>query len=90
MIKLKIGRYICEIKEDDLIFDNGVCYQIITQKVGTDKSYPIMSKKLFNDLKKTGLIFTNDRLKLAAMNKYNDACFIFWKFDISRMERLGY
>lgn len=59
MIKLKIGRYICEIKKDDLILDNDACYQIITQKVGRDKSYPIMSKKLFNDLKKTGLIFTN-------------------------------
>lgn len=53
MVKLKIGRKILDISENDLILDNGACYQIVTQKVckGFDWHYPIMSKKLFNDLK---------------------------------------
>lgn len=53
MIKLKIGRKIYELDSKDIILDNGVCYQIITQKdtKGFSWSYPVMSKKLFNDLK---------------------------------------
>lgn len=52
MVKLKVGRNIIELDEKDLILDNGACYQIVTKKVGGfDWHYPIMSKKLFNDLK---------------------------------------
>ena len=53
MVKLKVGRNILELDEKDLILDNGACYQIVTKKVGGfDWYYPIMSKKLFHDLKK--------------------------------------
>lgn len=30
----KIGRYVLDINEKDIILDNGACYQIITKKVG--------------------------------------------------------
>lgn len=30
MVKLKVGRNILEISENDLILDNGACYQIVT------------------------------------------------------------
>lgn len=57
MVKLKVGRNIIELDEKDLILDNGACYQIVTKKVGGfDWYYPIMSKKLFHDLKKLELI----------------------------------
>lgn len=32
MVKLKVGRNILEIDENDLILDNSACYQIITKK----------------------------------------------------------
>jgi len=52
MVKLKVGRDIIELDEKDLILDNGACYQIVTKKVGGfNWHYPIMSKKLFHDLK---------------------------------------
>ena len=62
MVKLKVGRNILHIDENDRILDNGACYQIITHKVGSgfDSYCPVMSKKLFNDLKKCELIFTSD------------------------------
>lgn len=60
MVKLKVGRNILDISENDLILDNGACYQIVTQKIGYgfNTSVPKISKKLFSDLKNTGLIFT--------------------------------
>ena len=62
MVKLKVGRNILDISENDLILDNRACYQIVTQKIGYgfNKAVPKMSKKLFSDLKNTWLIFTND------------------------------
>lgn len=52
MAKLKVGRNIIELDEKDLVLDNGACYQIVTKRVGgLDWYYPVMSKKLFHDLK---------------------------------------
>lgn len=33
MVKLKVGRNILDIDENDLILDNGACYQIVTQEI---------------------------------------------------------
>lgn len=92
MVKLKVGRKILDISENDLILDNGACYQIVTQKVckGFDWHYPIMSKKLFNDLKKLELIFTSEGLKQDAIKKYGTSVITYWKFNIERMQKLGY
>lgn len=92
MIKLKIGRKVFEINDKDLILDNGVCYQIVTQKVckGFDSHCPKMSKKLFNDLKKLELIYTSEGLKQDATKKYGMSSVTYWKFNIDRMVRLGY
>ena len=91
-IKLKVGRDILEINKNDLIIDNGACYQIITKEVGRTncKHSPIMSKKLFSDLKKCELIFTDEELKQMAIRKYNIDNIILWKFDIDRMKKMGY
>ncbi len=32
MIKIKVGKNILDINKDDLILDNGACFQIITKK----------------------------------------------------------
>lgn len=92
MIKLKIGRKIYELDSKDIILDNGVSYQIITQKdtKGFSWSYPVMSKKLFNDLKKSELIFTNEELQQAAIEEYNTQIITYWKFNITKMKELGY
>lgn len=34
-MELKVGRRIIDIDENDLILDNGACYQIVTKKIGT-------------------------------------------------------
>ena len=91
-IKLKVGRDILEIDKNDLILDNGACYQIITKEVGRTncKHSSIMSKKLFSDLKKCELIFTNEELRQMAIKKYNTNSIMLWKFDIDRMKEMGY
>lgn len=91
-ISLKVGRDILEIDKNDLILDNKACYQIITKEVVkiNCKHSPVMSKKLFNDLKKCELIFTNEELKQMAIKKYNINSVMLWKFDIDRMKKMGY
>ncbi len=92
MVKLKVGRNVLEIDENDLILDNGARYQIITKKIGYafNKSIPIMSKKLFNDLKRCELIFISERLRQAAIKKYGNHVITFWKFNVHRMKEMGY
>lgn len=92
MIKLKVGRNILDIDENDLILDNGACYQIITKEIGkTFERYPpVMSKKLFNNLKKCELIFTNEGLRQAAIKRYGSSVITYWKFNVNRMEEFGY
>ncbi len=87
-VELKIGRYIYEVNENDLIFDNGCCLQLWTKEVpGTSfNAYnkglkPQLSKKLASDLKKTNLIYLYK--KINNMESY-------WKFDIDRMKKMGY
>lgn len=92
MVKLKVGRNILDIDENDLILDNGACYQIITKRIGFgfNESIPVMSKKLFADLKKCELIFTSEGLRQAAIEKYGNSVVAFWKFNIDEMQKMGY
>lgn len=92
MVKLKVGRYIWDIDDNDLILDNGACCQIITKKFGYGfkQVHPIMSKKLFSDLKKCNLIFTSEELKQRAIERYGNCVQTYYKFNIERMKELGY
>lgn len=92
MVKLKVGRNIFDIDDNDLILDNGACYQIITKEIrkGFDRITPKMSSKLFNDLKKCELIFTSEGLRQAAIEKYGNYVVTFWKFDVDQMKKMGY
>lgn len=92
MVKLKVGRNIFDIDDNDLILDNGACYQIITKEIrkGFDRITPKMSSKLFNDLKKCELIFTSEGLRQAAIEKYGNSVVTFWKFDVDQMKKMGY
>lgn len=92
MAKLKIGRNILDIDERDLILDNGACYQIVTKRVGFgfNETIPVMSKKLFTDLKKCELVFTSEGLRQAAIEKYGNHVVTFWKFNVDQMQKMGY
>lgn len=92
MVKLKVGRNVFDIDKNDLILDNGACYQIITKRLssGHNKYCPIMSKKLFAELKKCELIFTSEGLRQAAIKKYGGNVVTFWKFNVDEMKKMGY
>ncbi len=92
MVKLKVGRNILDIDENDLILDNGACYQIVTQEIikGFDRITPKISSKLFSDLKKCELIFTSEGLRKAAIERYGNSVVTFWKFNIDQMQKMGY
>lgn len=89
VVKLKVGRNVLDINENDLILDNGACYQIITKRIGFgfNESIPVMSKKLISELKKCELIFTSEGLRQAAIEKYGNHVVTFWKFDVNQMKK---
>lgn len=90
--KLKVGRNVFDIDNNDLILDNGACYQIITKEIrkGFDRITPKISSKLFNDLKKCELIFTSEGLRQIAIEKYENSAVTFWKFDVDQMKKMDY
>lgn len=75
------------IDEDSLILDNGVIYQLVSHRVSwTDASAPVMSKKMFKDLKTLAYVFTNEELKEQSKKRYISDCTLY-KFDIERMSK---
>lgn len=87
-VKLKIGKRIFDIDENDLILDNGAVYQIVTKEIrDSDWSVysPQISKTLFNKLKKENLIYTNQELIDIASKTYVVKGCILYKFDIKAM-----
>lgn len=87
-VKLKIGKRIFDIDENDLILDNGAVYQIVTKEIrDSDWSIysPQISKTLFNKLKKENLIYTNQELIDIASKTYVVKGCILYKFDIKAM-----
>lgn len=83
-IKLKVGRDTLTLDENDLILDNGACYQIVTREVtnGWYSYPPRMSKTLFNKLKKLEFVRTNSMLKENAEAKYKCSGLTYWQFNI--------
>lgn len=88
-IKLKIGRQIYNIGAKDIIMDNGAIVQLITQNgLFRDWTYtvPVLSKKLFKDLKTCCFIFEDQKL----IKKYNNLKLVYYRFNIERMIEMGY
>ena len=87
---IKCGRYEVTVDVNDVILYNGKCYQIITKGVGRSdeagrRSPALIAKRTFAQLKKEGLVYTNDMLKDAAKKKYRiDDC-EFWIFQINEI-----
>ena len=79
-VVIKINRYTKKIGKNDLVLDNGSCIQVITQS-GAFVQYGyaplIMSKKLFNELKKYDLLYLDvEKTKKKARVLTRRICFI--------------
>lgn len=83
-VKIKIGRYVKNIGEDDLILDNGSIIQVITQY--DNSGAPLrMSKKLFKELNMINFIYLDEE----KTNKTNEK-FKYYKFNIDDFIKHGY
>jgi len=87
-VKLKIRQRTFDINEKDVLMDNGACVQLITKKIqkGMYSCYPIMGKKLFQDLKKRQFLFTTEELQKYANDHYIVPVTLY-KFDVERMSQ---
>lgn len=91
-IDIKIGHRIFQISGKDLILDNGVFAQVVTQEIFKEWNtyYPTMSKKMFKDMKKLGFLYTNDKLKRLCHENYHADYCTYYAFDIPAMIQAGY
>lgn len=87
--QIKIGRDIFTITNKDWILDNGSCVQLASQTIrkGFDEYHPVLSKKLFKDLKIVGLLYQDEETK--KLEKRYTKCLVY-RFDIERMIEFGY
>lgn len=88
-IKLKIGRKVYNIGANDILMDNGVSVRLTTQNGPfRDWAYtvPVLSKKLFKDLKTCCFIFEDKELT----KKYSNLKLVYYRFNIERMIEMGY
>ena len=55
-MKIKYRREYLELTDKDIIFDNGSCYQLTTQKVGYgwNSKTPVLSKTMIKKMIKNG------------------------------------
>lgn len=86
-IKLKIGRKVYNIGANDILMDNGALVQLTTQNGPfRDWTVPVLSKKLFKDLKTCCFIFEDKELT----KKYSNLKLVYYRFNIERMIEMGY
>lgn len=84
-VKIKIGRYVKNIGEDDLILDNGSIIQVITQY--DNSGAPLkMSKKLFKDLNMINFVYLDKEKENGKLKyyKFNIDEFIKHRYEIVR------
>lgn len=91
-VKIKLGRNIFAVSDDDIVMDNGACVQLITKKIhkGWNCFIPIMSKKLFKQLLRVGFLYTNEDLKRLSVERYPHTELTLYKFNIPAMIKAGY
>lgn len=91
-IKMKINRYEKHIGKDDLILDNGSCVQVVTQRgafAGWRHADLIMSKKMFNELKRFGFLYLDEVKTEQANKRYRKQILHYYRFDIDKMIASG-
>ena len=84
---LKIGRREFNITDKDVIFDNGVGFQLTTQTYYSDwaNHYPSMSKSQFNKLYKLGILFLVEEKFAYKMTNGKDVYYKYYKFNINKL-----
>ena len=91
-VEMKINRYIKHIGKDDLILDNGACIQVTTQRGAWgrwDYATLIMSKKMFNELKKFNFIYLDEETTKRANERYDKPWLSYYRFNIDNMIKSG-
>lgn len=91
-VKIKINRYMLEIGMNDYLLDNGACIQVASQKrfvSDWQKQTVLMSKKLFNELRKHNYIFIDEQLTSKANENYSKPFLTYFRFDIDKMIASG-
>lgn len=92
-VKLKIGHYEKLIGKNDLIADNGACYNVITQRgrfVNWSYQPLMMSKKLFNDLKRLEFIYVDENKTKEARLRTGMSGLTYYRFDIEKFIKFNY
>ena len=92
-VRLKIGHYEKLIGKNDLIADNGACYNVITQRGRfTNWSYQplMMSKKLFNDLKRLEFIYVDEDKTRKERLQTGMSSLTYYRFDIEKFIKFNY
>lgn len=92
-VKLKIGHYEKLIGKNDLIADNGACYNVITQRGRfTNWSYQplMMSKKLFNELKRLEFIYVDEDKTRKERLQTGMSSLTYYRFDIEKFIKFNY
>lgn len=74
IMEIKCGRRKFTVTEKDMILDNGVCYQLITQYYfdGYSRLTPMVAKSTFNKLLKSGQIRLSPKKYKSAYGKTYD------------------
>ncbi len=92
-VRLKIGHYEKLIGKSDLIADNGACYNVVTQRGRfSNWSYQplMMSKKLFNDLKRLEFIYVDEKKTREEQLKTGMSRLTYYRFDIEKFIKFNY
>jgi len=85
---MKIGRDEIDIDENDVIFDNGSCYQLISRETGHgfNKCSPIVSNTLFNKLLKNNQIRLVKDKHSYFMTNGEEVRFKYYKFNMDKIK----
>lgn len=84
-MQIKVRRDLIDTNDIDYVLFNGVSYILVTKTLhkGLDRYTPTLSKKLVSNLKKNGLLYTNDGLRILALKHYPDANnYTYYKFSV--------
>lgn len=90
-IEIKVGSTVVVVTKSDIIVKKGNSAQLITQDkiISPNSVYTQIPLMMFNQLKKSGLIYTNSRVEKENANNYGENVTVY-KLDTRAMELAGY
>ncbi len=82
---MKIGRKHYEITEKDRVMDNSACFQLIRAKKGPWDDTPVLSKSLFKQLLKQGVILFEEETNVYHDSHGTRRSLRYYKFDMNKV-----